>query len=969
MPLSEILNYEDDTARLDIPQNDDWFEKLISGPVYDENLPGGPINPDVVTSSLDDLDLGMTAWAHTVTDHAAIHTHSERPSQDQYSVANADRMEWSAGSSPQGEIDPTLAVDTINEVEQICYGMLHKVDVKLLGDMSSILSQLNRPEGSTSGSINRFTLTHKTNYLILLFPNGDEFGHPRGKVTEVISSLLRLSNLNLDFEAVASFNTICKTLQHITKRGIPIVQVDVNVYGPSSQADEVGDILTAKKAWLQRPDYAKRGFKYANPHEIQFSDIEDSDRLEELERELLNPGRADFDVMEMVSEVQESTHRAVGLDRVEADRRLKTKLLEHQERGLQFMLQRESGQIPEEFRLWQPRVVDGTEMYVHRITNLRCRIQILERGGGVLADEMGMGKTLSILALIIKTVEEGYHWAKDSINEKPIRSRIQNYAHSTLVIVPSACGDPQSSDAVIISSWVKEIEIHLGDAVKVIKYHGDGRERRPEVLSTADIVLTTYSTLAADFFSKTKSYSILHSIVWFRIVLDEAHTIRRPESSFHRACTTLSARSRWCLTGTPIQNKLEDIGALFVFLKAEPFQSMARFRRYLALPFEQQDPVAKERLLMLYDSLVLRRTKDILHLPGREERIQQLELSPRERSQYDKTIEIMHRHIRQQVGEHDIRKRFDLFQAHLQLRILCNHGTHQKLFAWKRNSQSVQDEKEAFLAELGLNAERICSGCGEPGPIINSYNANRDFVEKCAHILCRDCLDGLEGSEASIGPPNHCPLCDISGKSLRKTTPRPSPEVINEERDVVMQDADWAGDEDSYFNPEGYSTKMIALLRDVKETLGESGMTEDGTTRKLKSVIFSCWTRTLDLIEVYLKKERIEFLRIDGECLMSKRQSILDQFSQPSSAQIMLMTTGIGAFGLNLTMASRIFIVELQWNPSVENQAIARAIRLGQRDKIIVTRYMMSGTIEQEMKSQQVKKNRAAKVGFSRLEQ
>jgi hypothetical protein len=61
----------------------------------------------------------------------------------------------------------------------------------------------------------------------------------------------------------------------------------------------------------------------------------------------------------------------------------------------------------------------------------------------------------------------------------------------------------------------------------------------------------------------------------------------------------------------------------------------------------------------------------------------------------------------------------------------------------------------------------------------------------------------------------------------------------------------------------------------------------------------------------------------------------------------MLMTTGTGAFGLNLTAANRIFIVELQWNPSVENQAIARAIRLRQRDKVVVIRYMMAHTVEQ----------------------
>ena len=101
-------------------------------------------------------------------------------------------------------------------------------------------------------------------------------------------------------------------------------------------------------------------------------------------------------------------------------------------------------------------------------------------------------------------------------------------------------------------------------------------------------------------------------------------------------------------------------------------------------------------------------------------------------------------------------------------------------------------------------------------------------------------------------------------------------------------------------------------------------------------------------MEIYLHRNQIPFLRIDGEILLSKRQKILNDFAEPNSREkVMLMTTGTGAFGLNLTAANRIFIVELQWNPTVENQAIARAIRINQSDKVLVTRYKMKGTVEQ----------------------
>jgi len=69
------------------------------------------------------------------------------------------------------------------------------------------------------------------------------------------------------------------------------------------------------------------------------------------------------------------------------------------------------------------------------------------------------------------------------------------------------------------------------------------------------------------------------------------------------------------------------------------------------------------------------------------------------------------------------------------------------------------------------------------------------------------------------------------------------------------------------------------------------------TNHHLCSIIFSCWTRTLDLIAKHLKTEKIVYLRIDGECLLSKRQRIIDRFASDKSVPVLLMTTGTGAFG------------------------------------------------------------------------
>jgi hypothetical protein len=367
----------------------------------------------------------------------------------------------------------------------------------------------------------------------------------------------------------------------------------------------------------------------------------------------------------------------------------------------------------------------------------------------------------------------------------------------------------------------------------VAKYHGQSRERNVDVLAAADVVVTTYNTLATDY---AKKNSPLHKISWYRVVLDEgkhsrhcldergafqliqiAHFIRRVATSFYRTCAALEANSRWCLTGTPIQNRLEDIGSLFAFLKVEPWHNRIQFRKHISAPFENRDTVVIERLVMLYDSLVLRRTKDILTLPGQDMRTRELELSPEEKEQYARTTNILNRRIRQLPGGDETEDKFGLFQAQLQLRILCNHGTWQKLFSWKK--RDLLAEQEAIVGQAGMDAEATCAGCKQPRPILGSNKIYNQFVEGCSHMLCAECLEDCGGENIT-----HCPLCKRFQKANATTEPLAERDSDNDE-DIPMTEADeHSGSsskkrDDAYFNFQGHSTKMEALVNDVKVDL------------------------------------------------------------------------------------------------------------------------------------------------------
>ena len=298
-----------------------------------------------------------------------------------------------------------------------------------------------------------------------------------------------------------------------------------------------------------------------------------------------------------------------------------------------------------------------------------------------------------------------------------------------------------------------------------------------------------------------------------------AHIIRRPSTTFFRSCADLEAQNRWCLTGTPIQNRLEDIGALFAFLRADPFHSLSEFRRFICIPFEQGEVIARDRLILLYDSLVLRRTMDILNLPGIDWNHRTLALSPEEEHQYYKTSNILNRYVRTQVNHYhggnsqayDPGKptKFGLFQAQLQLRILCNHGTWQKQFSWKKRDarEDKLAERQALASDLGLRSELVCDGCRQPRPILGSSHVQMNFIENCDHSLCHECLEDCDNTR-------HCPLC------VRFAV---------KDTDVEMADGGQqsgsAADQDGhthhkdYFNAAGHSTKMAALMEDVRQRL------------------------------------------------------------------------------------------------------------------------------------------------------
>lgn len=153
-------------------------------------------------------------------------------------------------------------------------------------------------------------------------------------------------------------------------------------------------------------------------------------------------------------------------------------------------------------------------------------------------------------------------------------------------------------------------------------FHGTNRNTDPSFLLQHDVVITTYQVLAGDY-QKDRLTGLL-TIPWLRVVLDEAHSIKSKQTKQSLAAYCLKAERRWCITGTPLQNSLDDLYSLVRFLHISPFDDPQWWNRVFTKPLKANESAGYSNLQALMQSLCLRRLKNmeingkpIVNLPKR----------------------------------------------------------------------------------------------------------------------------------------------------------------------------------------------------------------------------------------------------------------------------------------------------------------------------------------------------------------
>ena len=143
----------------------------------------------------------------------------------------------------------------------------------------------------------------------------------------------------------------------------------------------------------------------------------------------------------------------------------------------------------------------------------------------------------------------------------------------------------------LMGQWVEEIRSKCKPgAFSVLMYYGTNRQIDLAAVSSTDIVVTSYGVLVSESQSYESSVvtatvvKTLLSFHWHRIILDEAHTIKNAATEANKACCAVNADRRWALTGTPIQNSLDDMQSLVKFLHHEPWSEARWWKKTISEP-------------------------------------------------------------------------------------------------------------------------------------------------------------------------------------------------------------------------------------------------------------------------------------------------------------------------------------------------------------------------------------------------
>ena len=294
---------------------------------------------------------------------------------------------------------------------------------------------------------------------------------------------------------------------------------------------------------------------------------------------------------------------------------------------------------------------------------------------GILADDMGLGKTLQALALLQK--------AKEKDKKAP-----------SLVICPTS----------VVFNWENEIE-KFAPTLSCLKLCGTERKELFKEIPKYDVVITSYALVRRDI-AKLKKHNFRY------VILDESQNIKNAESLTAQSVKELNCQHKLALSGTPIENRLEELWSIFDFLMPGFLFDKSEFNyRYVTPIMEREDKTVEKRLKSQIYPFILRRMKrDVAKdLPDKIENVAYCELTPEQKDFYMDVLDSTKEELFKSIEQHGIEKsRMSIFSALLRLRQICCHPRlYDKETKMGIKESGKLEQLKAMLEEIISEGHRV----------------------------------------------------------------------------------------------------------------------------------------------------------------------------------------------------------------------------------------------------------------------
>ena len=518
--------------------------------------------------------------------------------------------------------------------------------------------------------------------------------------------------------------------------------------------------------------------------------------------------------------------------------------------------------------------------------------------GCLLAHEMGMGKTLQVIALLWTLLKQG-----------PSGSP---FARKAVVVCPAS----------LVRNWGAEFRKWLGSArLEPLLVESGEREKGKDAKTLFEdwalpqqkrwrVLVTSFETLRAHaetVASATGGIDLL--------VCDEAHRLKNAKGDTRTvaALRKLRCKKRVLLSGTPVQNDLGELFAVFDFACPGVLGDLAQFRKVFAAPVERsrdKNASDEERALGA----------------ARGEELGRM------------TAPFVHRASALEVNRHRLPPKTEYV-------VFC------------RLAETQASMYAAYLRECSRAV--FGGGSGGVAPLQALQNLQRLCTS--ATLLMRDAAgdendETRDGGEERTAPSVKKPLATLDEATRRRLASRlPAGHPDPRDGSVPAHHPAMSG--------------KLAVLTSLLASLNARAEKKSGHERD-RAVVVSGWTSTLDVIAAACAAAGVaKTSRLDGSVPPHRRQALVDAFNAGRGGDVFLLSTKAGGVGLNLVGANRLVLFDSDWNPANDLQALARVWREGQRKPVTIYRLLSAGTVEEKVFQRQILKgavaNAAGYVGAS----